>query len=141
MIRAATQSDVPALVPLARDFMASHAYWGAPRGFDDGTFAAHAGAVIAHPDCGVFVSERGGGIDGVMALLVARDPFDGGVSALKMHWLGAHGSGLRLERHGREWAAKRGATGITMSAVDDRGAALLERLGYRRAEIIYRRGL
>jgi hypothetical protein len=141
MIRPATQSDVPDLVPMARDFMAAGDHWGHRRCFDGDTFAAHASAAIAHPDCGFFVSDRGGVVDGVIAMLLASDPFDGRVSALKMHWLGAPGAGLRLERHGREWAASRGATGVTMSAVNDRGAALLERLGYQRTEIIYRRAI
>lgn len=141
VLRRADLDDVPALIEMAADFIANGDYWGERRTFAPVDFAHHLIALIRSPVAGFFVAEDDTGeLAGTIAHVITHDIFSGGVRALKLHWFVKPeyaGLGLRLERHARQWAADQGATGLTMSAVNDDAAALLTRLGYQRTEALY----
>jgi GNAT superfamily N-acetyltransferase len=145
VIREATADDVPRLVELGVEFLASEDYREAPRVLSPPDFSAHLLALIASPMAGIFVAERDGAVVGGFAAIIAPDVFSGGLAAIKLHWFVAaeHRSliGIRLLKHGEDWARSRGATLIYVSSINDSGGTLLERLGYRQTEIIYQRVL
>lgn len=140
-IRPAQLDDVEALVRLGAEFFEGGDYWGEPREFAPVDFALHLIALIRSPLSGFFVAENDAGeVVGAIALIITKDVFSGGLKALKLHWFVLpeyRGLGLRLERRARQWAAEHGAANLTMSAVNEAAAALLERLGYQRTEVLY----
>lgn len=140
-IRPATLDDVEAMIGLGAEFANGGDYWGEHRPFSPVDFAHHLIALVRSPLCGFFVAENDAGeIVGAFAVLVTNDVFAGGKRAMKLHWFvrpDYRGIGLRLERRGRQWAAERGAGLLTMSAVNEAGCQLLERLGYTRVEVLY----
>lgn len=136
-IRKATPSDAHALVALGKTFVSSGRYWGQRRSFDDEIFAAHIVQLINSPVVGFFVAEENNEIFGAIVVAILPDILTGKPIAMKLHWYAEGGCGLKLERAARKWAKEQGATEFKMSAMNDRSAKLLERLGYTRTEVIY----
>ena len=86
--------------------------------------------LISSPQGAVFVS-GGGFIAGqIMQTVISPDPV-----AFELGWMAADRSGLRLLRAFETWAAEQGATLIKMSANGGAAERILERRGYRVAEV------
>lgn len=142
MIRRASIGDTAELVILAAKFFNDGDYWGKRRELDFDTFSGHVVNLIQSPIAAVFVAENDdGSLAGAIAILIMPDIFTGELIAMKLHWFAHGGLGLRLERIARTWAIEQGATEFKLSAINEKSANLIERLGYTRTEIIYSKAI
>lgn len=125
--RPATEADIPMLIDMTTALAAS------VRGPQE-VCRLRAGqtlaGLISSPQGVVFVS-GGGFIAGqIMQTVISRD-----LVAFELGWMATDRSGLRLLWAFEAWAAEQGATLIKMSANGGAAQRILERRGYRVAEV------
>ena len=131
MIRPATGSDVLSIVDMIERLRAAV---DGPIPVDRAHAAAVVASLIADPDALVLVSDKG-----FIAGRLTPTIINPARIASELGWWAADGSGLRLLRAFERWAAERGALLVQLST----GAVgpNMSRLGYRRAEQAWVRGL
>lgn len=86
--------------------------------------------LIHRPDGAVWISERGFIAGCITQTIISPDPV-----AVELGWWAEDRSGLRLLRTFEAWAQARGASLIKMSCNGGPAKQILERSGYRVAEI------
>lgn len=127
LIRPAIVDDIPRIVEMVERL--TEAVGGPQRVCRIKAGEALAG-LIAGPDGAVWVS-RGGFIAGLLTqTIINPDPV-----AVELGWWAEDRSGLQLLRTFEAWARSRGATLIKMSCAGGVAQSVLERSGYRIAEI------
>ncbi len=142
--RPATELDLPILVSMFQQFVASTQYAQYV-----GQNPEHCTAMIAHmlrmPDYAIFVvgDEPIVGMVGVMAFM---QPFSGEIVASELFWWldpEHRGHGGWLLRRAEKWARERGARRMSMMAPIDkpRVAETYLKLGYREVERVFQRDL
>jgi hypothetical protein len=138
VIRPAKFDDIEALVLMGQRFFSDASYRGPRRAIEPRTFATHLCRLLSDENVGFFVSERGGVPVAAIAVLLTSCPFDGRISASKMHWIIdpelGRGEGIRLARHAEKWARAGGAVELFISGMNDEVDALLPRLGFEHVE-------
>lgn len=130
-VRPATATDILSIVDMVETLRAAVA---GPIVVDRAWTAQTLAALIASPDGAVWVS--GGGF---LAASIQRSVVSPVPMAVEHGWWSTDGSGLRLLRAYERWAQDKGAAVVTLST----GATGpdLARLGYRRAEQAWVRGI
>ena len=127
MIRRAVEADIPRIVDMIEAL--TEAVSGPQR-----VCRVQAGATVVglmnDPQGVVLVSEGG-----FIAGRITQTPINPAPVAVEMGWYATDRSGLRLLRAFEAWAERMGATLVKMSCNGGRAQALLERAGYRVAEI------
>lgn len=109
-IREATAADVPDLVALGVEFLASTAY-GTLLPTAPDVIAGLMTGLIAAPDGAVLVTEdRGGAVTGMLGVLCYAHPMSGAWVAGQLFWW----KGPRLERAAVAWARAHGAVTFAM---------------------------
>lgn len=140
-IRAATVDDIPVMVAMGSRFVASSSYRDVVS--DNPAAMAELGAtLIAGTHSRIFVSERGGSITGMLAMVVYAHPISGTRTAGEVFWWvepSQRGDGLRLFRHAEDWAAEMGAEQIQMIAPTEQLERVYRRLGFQPVERIFQR--
>lgn len=127
MIRPAVEADIPAIVGMVERL--AEAVNGPQRPCRVKTGQTIAG-LIHSPDGAVWRSD-GGFIAGcITQTIISPDPV-----AVETGWWASDRSGLALLRTFERWAHDRGATLIKMSCAGGAAQKILERSGYRVAEI------
>lgn len=135
MIRAATVSDIPALLAMGERF-AAKARLADHVGYDPESMAATFRAMIERDEFCLFVGETG-----AIGGLVAPHPFNHAQPiADELFWWSEGFEGLRLLQAYEEWAASHGAI-IRMTALEavepERMKRFYERRGYQPLERAY----
>jgi GNAT superfamily N-acetyltransferase len=142
-IRPATEQDVPDVVTLGQQFLATSHYADViPENL--GQMAVLAECLIK--DGGLFVAEgRGGDLVGMIGLMTFTHHLSGLLTAGEVFWYvqpSARGTaGVRLLKRAEEWARSRGAVALQMIAPDERVASFYDRCGYTEVEIGFMRTL
>lgn len=141
-VRSATSEDIPVLLAMGTEFLATTAY------------AAHvvpnleamrrtAEMLIAAG--GLFVGEQGGRVVGMIGLVLYPHPWSGETVASEMFWWADPAMrgrlGLRMLTHAEAWAKSNGASQIQMIAPTARVGTLYERRGYVAVETAWQKGL
>lgn len=127
MILPAVEADIPRIIDMVEGLAA--AVRGPQRVCRIRTGETLAG-LIASPDGAVWVS-AGGFIAGTLTqTIISPDPV-----AVELGWWAGDRSGLRLLRTFEAWAQAHGATLIKLSCNGGAAQTILERSGYRVAEI------
>jgi GNAT superfamily N-acetyltransferase len=143
MIRRADAADLPALQAMALRFLAETRY--AELLTPDPTHLQATVAVfLERPDGVLLVSEDGGAVVGMIALVLYLHPFTGSRTVMEVVWWvepEARGAGVRLLRAAETWAREQGAAYLQMVAPTDRVGAFYERLGYAKVETSYQLAL
>lgn len=141
MIRAATPADIDPIVAMCAEFIAEGTYLGMIA-FERARFERLIAALVASNAADVLVTDR---LNGMIAMVMERSDLTGDVMAGELFWWvrpGARGvTGWRLQQAGERWARERGATIMRMAAPDENVGRMLERNGFKRAEIMYQKGL
>ncbi len=139
VIRPATETDIPALVALGMDFLASGVYTEAvvPNA---ASMASSVGRMIEMGGC--FVADVDGRVVSMIGIMVHEQPWSGEKVASELFWWSSQvGTGLPLLRHAEQWATEQGCTELHMIAPEPRVGRLYERRGYTLTETLYRRRL
>lgn len=131
MIRRATAADILAVVDMVG---ALREAVGGPVSVDRAHTAQTLAALVASHDGAVWVSANG-----FLAASLQRSVINPAPMAVEHGWWASDGSGLRLLRAYERWARDKGAAFITLSTGPD--GPDLARLGYRRAETAWVRGI
>ena len=127
LIRPATAQDIPAIIDMIERLRAAV---DGPLAVDRVKTGETLAGLLADPDGLVLVSD-GGFIAGcIREPIISRDRF-----AQELGWYAEDRSGLRLLRAFEAWARERGAVLVQMSCAGGEAQRLLERRGYRAAEI------
>ena len=144
MIRAAKPADLDPIVDMCREFIAEGTYAGLIE-FDRERFTRLVEAVIGSPAAVVLVADGGSGINGMIAVMVEHNVLTGAVTAGELFWWvrpDHRGTlGWRLAKAAEAWGREHGATQMRMGAPDDGVGSMLERGGFKRAEIMYQKEL
>jgi len=144
-IRRATEADVPTLVRMFTEFVATSQY----RQYvgEDASFCtAQMQRLIASDFAAIFVVERDGAVIGMLGGIVFQQPFSGELIASELFWWldTAHrGHGAWLLKRFEKWAKELGAVRVSMMAPIDkpRVAETYEGLQYVAVETVYQRNL
>lgn len=131
MIRPAAASDVLAIVDRIEDLRAAV---GGPVPVDR-AWTARTVASLIESDDGLVLVSPGGFIAGALVQTIINPA----PLVQELGWFASDGSGLRLLRRLEAWARERGATLVQLSTGP--AGPDLARLGYRRAEQAWVRGL
>ncbi len=139
MIRPATRADIPEIVDLGER------HWGESRygqwmAADRQTMVALARGLMALPNALVLVDERDERLVGTIGVIITPHIYCGqGVMSELFLYVDPdkRGNGVRLVRRAEKWAADQGIRHSTMTAPDERVAALYERMGYAPLEVNY----
>lgn len=140
MIREATPDDVPELVAMGGEFIAS--VYAGRLGDDAEARAALMHRLIGTDDMALFVMERDAGVTGMIGMVIYPNPISGERTAGEVFWWvapDARGSGVELLARAEAWAKAHGARKIQMVAPNARVARLYERRGYRYLETVLQR--
>lgn len=145
-IRVATANDVPALMRMARSFIA-YSRHGAMIDIADSELEAQTRAILAQPNMSVFVAELDGEVVAMLigALTSLWFAPSKTMAAELAWWVDERARmspiAIKLVRMYEGWASANGAQFITMSSLamnsgPDVGR-MLERLGYAKAEMTH----
>lgn len=142
--RLATPADVPALVALGRQFIATTRYRDLVA--ENLPQMAHLASQLVHgADSAVLVLDGLDGPVGMLGLIAYAHHITGQRVAGEVFYFvdpGARGrGGLTLLRAAEDWAWAKGAASLEMIAPDARVGAFYERLGYAPVERTYLRRL
>lgn len=141
MIRAATKADLQPIVDMCRDFIAEGTYDGMIT-FDHDRMSRICSALIDSEHADILVPD---GMNGMIAVVVDHMDLTGQKAAAELFWYvrpGCRGAlGWRLAKAAQQWARDREATVMRMAAPDERVGKMLERGGFKRAEIMYQKGI
>lgn len=142
-IREATESDVPAIVEMGRQFRNETVYASRlPENVEQITATAR--RIVASPDGTVLVADRDGVLIGMIGLLLFTHHFSGERTAGELcFWIDpAHrGHGVRLLYRAERWAREHGATTLQMIAPTPEVGALYTRLGFTEIETAFQKEL
>lgn len=127
MIRQASAADIPAIIDLIERL--ARAVQG-PQRVDRIKTGETLAGLMASPQGVVLVSEQGFIAGCMMQTIINPDPV-----AFELGWYAEDRSGLRLLRAFEAWAVGQGATLIKLSCNGGAAQQILERSGYRVAEI------
>jgi len=127
MIRPATVQDIPRIIDMTEQLVAF--VRGPQRVCRLKTGQTLAG-LIKGPDGAVLMSEGGFIAGQVIQTVISPDPV-----AFEFGWYAEDGSGLRLLSALEVWAQEQGATMLKMSCASSTVQLMLERRGYKIAEI------
>jgi RimJ/RimL family protein N-acetyltransferase len=145
-IRRATEADAPAIARMGMAFIGHSGRWQrfapTPEELEE-----RARAIVAAPDCAVFVADRDGApcamlIGAIVGTWFAPTTL---VASELAWWVEPEARGtpiaVRLVRAYEEWARENGASMAAMSSLDacegERVGTMLARLGYDRAETFH----
>jgi GNAT superfamily N-acetyltransferase len=141
-IRPGTLADVPALVTLARHFVASYGAAGPENPAQLETLATH---LVSTPTTTVLVADAGAGhLVGMIGLVAYAHHVSGVPTVGEVAWWvdpDARGCGVALLQRAERWAAEQGASQIQLIAPNDRVGRLYQRRGYTPIEVSYQRPL
>lgn len=143
MIRAATLEDVPALVAMGGEFLATTPYRDRLADVPDAR-AATMVSLIEQEQSTVFVVDKGDGPVGMLGMLLYRQPLSGEAIAGEVFWWvdpEHRGAGLALWRAGETWARAMGARKIQMIAPTEDVEQIYAARGYAPLERVYQREL
>lgn len=143
MIRAATTDDAARLHEMGQRFVAETAYRDIIA-VDPERLAATIAHLLDNPNGAVLVSDEGGALTGMIAVLAYDHPFSGERTAFEVVWWvepEARGAGVRLLKAAERWARDQGIRKMQMVAPNPRVGALYERLGYSPVEMSFQRSL
>ncbi len=145
VIRQAEAADIPRLVAMFAEFVASSQY-AKYVGNDPKHSAAMMERLIGQDDSAVFVVDSEDGVIGMLGVMVFTQPFSGERIASELFWWldPAHrGHGVWLLRRAENWARQHGAKHMNMMAPSDkpRVAEIYEAIGYDFVERVYSRNL
>lgn len=141
MIREATPLDVPALVAMGREFLATSDYHALLLDNPD-QMAALATQLIAADLGVVLVADHDGTLTGMIGVLVTAHHLSAEPVAMEAFWWSSTpGDGVRLLRASEAWARDCGAVAMQMVAPSERVGALYARMGYDLIERGYMRRL
>lgn len=144
MIRPATENDVPTLVAMGEQFIASTEY-AAHIDIVPAEMAALLTRLVTTDGATVLVAEYDGRVVGMLGLTSFDHPMSGVPVVGELFWWvmpEVRGTlGLSLLRRGESWARERGARVMQMVAPNDRVAAAYRALGYVAVETSYQRSL
>jgi RimJ/RimL family protein N-acetyltransferase len=145
MSRAATETDLPALLAMFETFVTSQAF---------ANYTGHNPAqaeklmrfLMENPAGAVFVTERDGVVVGMLGVTAFPHPMSAELVAQEVFWWldPAHrGSGGWLLKRAERWARSLGARRMQMMAPAEnaRVAETYTRLGYDRIEIVFQKDL
>lgn len=150
VIREALQSDVPRIVAMFGEFVASTQY--AQYVGNDPTFCEQAMIrFMQSDDAALFVVDSGDGlvghsVIGMLGMMCFQQPFSGETVASELFWWldpNHRGHGGWLLKRGEKWARAKGATRINMMAPIDkpRVAETYAALGYSACETVFQKDL
>lgn len=144
-IRIATDTDVPRLVAMFQQFVASSQYEKYV-GRDPAFCTAQMARIVASADAIIYVVEHEESVIGMLGGVVFQQPFSGEIIASELFWWldpNHRGHGGWLLKRFEKWAAAKGATRVQMMAPIDkpRVAETYVGLGYASIETIYQRNL
>lgn len=132
MIRPATTADIPAILGMVENLRTATAQ---PQALDRSHAAGFLAALIGSGL--VLVVDRGGPC-GFLAASVGQTSINPERVAVEHGWwCEAPGWGLRLLRRLEAWAAEQGCTVVRMSTAPGSLDRLMERTGYRAAEVAW----
>lgn len=144
MIRSATVDDLPAVMTMARQFVATTSYHS-HIAIDPERLMALMGSLIADADKSLLVSEGPNGLNGMIAMVVFEHPFSGVKTGTELCWWvnpDARGSlGIRLLRSAQTWAVEQGVINMQMIAPTPDVERIYQRLGFERVETLYQKVL
>lgn len=127
MIRLAVEADTPSIIDMVELLAAAVSGPQTPCRIKTGRTIT---GLIHSPDGAVWLSD-GGFIAGcITQTIISPDPV-----AIELGWWASDRSGLALLRTFERWAHERGATLIKLTCNGGPAQAILERSGYRVAEI------
>ncbi|SCX88229.1 hypothetical protein [Paracoccus tibetensis] len=127
MIREAREADIPRIIGMVEQLAAAV---NGPQKVCRIRTGETLSGLITRPDGGVWISERGFIAGVITQTIISPDPV-----AVELGWWAADRSGLRLLRAFEAWARGHGATLIKLSCNGGPAQQILERSGYRVAEI------
>lgn len=145
-IRVALETDLDRLVEMGVRF-ARETEYRAHVPIDEGRFRAWAQRLMAGTfgdGSVVFVVEQSGALVAMLALFLYGNPVTGERDAVEPFWWVEpehRGHGRRLLAAGTAWAQEHGAQQLRMIAPNDAVAAMYERWGFRRVELMYAKAL
>jgi len=140
-VRPATLDDLPAILPMARRFVASY---GAGLTENLAQLTGLATHLITNPACTLLVAETHHGLCGFIGLVGYAHHVSGVPTVGEVAWWvepAARGSGLALLDAAEQWATAYGAQHLLMIAPNERVGSLYTRRGYRAVETTYQRAL
>lgn len=143
MIRHATHEDIPQIVRMGANFIDD--VYPAAITFNADTLATLTAQLIDGTGA-VFVSENDHDVDGMIALIIVRQPMSGELVATELvWWMNPEARGgrtaIRLLSQAEAWAKAQGATRLQMIAPNDKVCQFYEQLGFKRVEVAYMRAL
>lgn len=127
MIRSAVEADIPRIIEMVERLRDAVSGPQKPCRIRTGQTIAE---LIHSPDGAVWVSERG-----FLAAKLGRTIISPDLIAEECGWYAEDRSGMRLLNAFERWAESKGATLIRMSCNGGAAQQILERSGYRVAEI------
>lgn len=145
MIREATPADIPRLLEMGRRFISESSY--KHHIVENPEQMKTLGEqIISNPNGMILVSDNGGKLNGMLALILFPHYVSGELIAGEVFWWvdpeAREGStGLKLMRKAEEIAAEMGAKKMQMVAPTQRIGKLYEHLGYTEVESTYQRDL
>lgn len=141
MIRTADNSDVEPIVEMCRAFIAEGTYAGLIT-FEQQPLTEFVQALISAPNADILITD---GYTGMLAIVAEFQPLTGKTVAGELFWWARPGcrgvTGWRLEQAAEQWARNRGAAALRMGAPDERVGSMLQRAGFKRAEIMFQKEL
>jgi L-amino acid N-acyltransferase len=144
-IREATEADLPRVVAMFSEFVASTQY--AQYVGNDPSYSAQQMARMMESDsCALFVVDLDGAVVGMLGVMVFVQPFSGELVASELFWWldpQHRGNGVWMLRRAEKWAQSKGAARMTMMAPVDkpRVCEIYEAIGYRAVETVFSRNL
>lgn len=139
MIREAVESDIPALMGVAREFVPQS---GLPWDLCEASMEAALRRFITADEATVFIG-AGGGAAGVMVIPCWMN--SSVTVGQELFWWGADGDGMPLLAAIEDWARRKGAALFAMMSLEalrpHAVAALYRRRGYRPTEHVFVRSL
>lgn len=144
-IRVATDADVPRLVAMFQQFVASSQYEKYV-GRDPAFCTVQMSRIVASEEAIIYVVEQDSAVIGMLGGVVFQQPFSGEIIASELFWWldpDHRGHGGWLLKRFEKWAAGKGATRVQMMAPIDkpRVAQTYEGLGYSETERVWQRNL
>lgn len=142
-IRRIVEDDVPAIVTMARTFLASPDYRAAIVA-DSRQLETLTRSWLSSEDKACWIAESFGKPVGMMAMMSFVHPMSGEPVASEVVWWvepASRGIGMRLLHTAEAWAKARGATSLIMIAPNPRVGAFYERVGFSLVEMSYQRSL
>jgi GNAT superfamily N-acetyltransferase len=142
MIRHASLEDVPALVAMGGEFIASSSYCG--RLGDSPEARAALMCRLVEDEAGLLLVLDHDGPRGMLGMVLYPHPLSGETIAGELFWWvdPAHrGHGVALLREAEAWAREHGAVKVQMIAPNDRVARLYQARGYAPLEQVLQKEL